>query len=104
MAEMSEHLFNPHLMAWRRDRPSDTPNSGEIEEVDAVRNIVWQTRGEEPSAFERDLADTLINVFGSGVTSLPEVVAGLDAAGLRQQNGARWTQESFRACMARLAR
>jgi hypothetical protein len=44
----------------------------------------------------------LEQIFGDGVTELAELVARLNATGLRDPDGEAWTQQSFAAHMQRL--
>ena len=66
------------------------------------KNIVWQTRTHEESAFERRLADAMERAFIGGVTELEALVDFINAAGVRDEENRVWTVESFRAVMARL--
>ena len=66
------------------------------------KNIVWQTRTHEESAFERRLADAMERAFIGGVTELEALVDFINAAVVRDEENRVWTVESFRAVMARL--
>ena len=65
-------------------------------------NVVWQTRRHEQTDFERRLADAREVIFTDGATELDDIVARLNADGMRDPDNRAWTAESFRAVMARL--
>lgn len=65
-------------------------------------NIVWQTRQHEQTEFEKSLADAMERAFTDGVTELDDLVARLNADGVRDPENRAWTSDSFRAVMARL--
>ena len=76
-----------------------------MKQEDRVRepeNRVWQTRKHSQTEFERRLADALERAFADGVTDLAPLVDRLNADGLRDEENRAWTEESFRAVMARL--
>lgn len=93
--------FNPFLRAeYRTDSKGGVRT---IEHPHNVENIVFQTRGEPLDAFEDDLADQLMTVFGGGAQELSDVVQGLNTAGSRARDGAEWTERSFQDQMAESA-
>ena len=65
-------------------------------------NRVWQTRTHPQTDFERRLADALEAAFIDGVTELDDLVARLNAEGVRDEDNRPWTADSYRAAMARL--
>lgn len=65
-------------------------------------NVVWQTRRHEQTDYERRLADALEVAFTEGVTELDDIVARLNADGMRDPDNRAWTAESFCAVMSRL--
>jgi hypothetical protein len=62
-----------------------------------------QAAGRPPTSYEDAFADELAAIYGRGVHDLPGVVAALNDTGVRPAGGADWTEESFRAELARLA-
>ena len=94
--------FNPHRTPGSLKLTSTVAGKGLIEEPGLAANIVWQQRGAEPSDFENALGDALEVVFASGATDIDDVVAGLNAQGLRNDDGQAWTASSFAATMQRL--
>jgi len=94
--------FNPVLARWRAGEGGNKGGSAAIERPEAVENLVWQTRAAPPTEFESALADALQRLFAREVCDLPSVVAGLNTSGLRTPEGGAWTEDGFRALMARL--
>ena len=92
---------NPFLKAFRGPRP-DAPAKGEIERVDSTANLVWQTRPAPPTEYECRLGDALEQVFGDGAETLADVVAKLNALGVRTPAGAPWDEATFEAEIRRL--
>lgn len=87
--------------------PDPEPGKGGtnfIEQPDAVRNIVFQTRGQDLSAYEAGLAGALMRAFEAGCTELEQLVAALDAGGSKDESGAAWTVDSLAGQLARSAR
>jgi hypothetical protein len=93
---------NPYLKPWKAARPNNVAGKGQIEVPGEVENMVWQTRMDEPSAYENALGDALEEVFEAGATTLDEVVAGLNQRRFRRADGSAWTTDQFEAEMARL--
>ena len=89
---------------FETERPS-SKRKREMKQEDRIRepeNRVWQTRTHSQTEFERRLADALERAFADGVTDLAPLVDRLNADGLRDEENRAWTEESFRAVMARL--
>lgn len=61
-----------------------------------------QTRDLPHGDYENRLGDALEAIFDAGVKDLPEIVAGLNRTGVKAPGGQAWTEEIFRAEMARL--
>ena len=72
--------------------------------IERFENIEWQTRAAPPSDFENRLGDALVALFGSGVDTLEAVVRELNQAGVRDPQGAPWTEASFQALLRELGR
>ena len=70
--------------------------------VQEPKNIVWQTRTHEQTAFERKLSMAMENAFADGVDELDALVERLNQDGVRDEQNKEWTVESFRAVMAKL--
>lgn len=63
-----------------------------------------QARDHEPTPYEAHLAGAIEEVFATGIHDLAGLVEGLRVRGLRATDGQDWTEDSFRAEMARLGR
>ncbi|QGZ63380.1 recombinase-like helix-turn-helix domain-containing protein [Paraburkholderia acidisoli] len=61
-----------------------------------------QARQRPPTQYENLLGDAIERAFAQGITVLAELVAYLNESGPRAQNGEAWTEDNFRAEMARL--
>ncbi len=61
-----------------------------------------QTRDLPHGDYENRLGDALEALFGAGVTELPDIVSGLNRSGVKAPGDEAWTEEIFRAEMARL--
>ena len=72
--------------------------------ADIQANRARQTLIEPHGAFEDRLGDALEAAFSSGATELSAIVSALNAAGAVARDGRPWTEETFRAEMARLGR
>lgn len=102
MKEQPLH-FNPLLKPWQAPQPNNVAGKGLIEQPGHAENLVWQTRRAEPTQFENDLGDALVEVFDAGAVELDEVVAGLNRIGFRTSEGAPWTAESLTTTLRLLA-
>lgn len=63
----------------------------------------YQSRTRPPTSFEDAFADELEAIYGRGVHDLAGIVAALNETGVRPADGAEWTEDSFRAQLARFA-
>jgi hypothetical protein len=61
-----------------------------------------QSRSQEPTAWQQELANAIESVFTKGARELDEVVAGLNDTRVRPPNGGDWTPENFTALMREL--
>lgn len=61
-----------------------------------------QTRAQEPTAWQQELANAIEGVFTKGAREIDEVVAGLNGTRVRPPNGDDWTPENFTAAMREL--
>lgn len=62
----------------------------------------FQSRSRPPTSYEDAFADELEAVYGRGIHDLAGVVAALNETGVRPASGADWSEENFRAELARL--
>lgn len=70
--------------------------------IQEPKNIVWQTRTHEQTAFERRLSAAMEKAFADGITELDALVDRLNKDGVRDEQNRAWTTDSFRAVMAEL--
>ena len=70
--------------------------------IQEPKNIVWQTRTHEQTAFERRLSTAMEKAFADGITELDDLVEHLNQDGIRDEQNRTWTTDSFRAVMAEL--
>lgn len=61
-----------------------------------------QARRRPPTTFEDLLGDAIERAFAEGSHTLPELVASLNRGGPSAADGQAWTEDGFRALMARL--
>jgi hypothetical protein len=61
-----------------------------------------QSRTQEPTPWQKELASTLESVFGRGAHDLDAVVAGLNGSRVRPPGGGDWTPETFTRVMHEL--
>ena len=61
-----------------------------------------QTRTQEPTAWQQELANAIESIFAKGAHELDELVAGLNASRVRPPDGAKWTEQNFTAVMHEL--
>lgn len=94
--------FNQKLAMWMNPTPSKEAGINNIQIPGQVGHLVWQTRYKEPSSYEQDLVQQLIQAFSTGVTELDQLVNQLNQQGFRQESGEFWTVEQFSEEMQRL--
>ena len=70
--------------------------------IQEPKNIVWQTRTHEQTAFERLLSTAMEKAFADGIIELDDLVEHLNQDGIRDEQNRSWTTDSFRAVMAEL--
>jgi hypothetical protein len=61
-----------------------------------------QTRTQEPTAWQQELANAMESVFAKGARDLDDVVAGLNGTRVRPPDGSDWTADNFTALMREL--
>ena len=61
-----------------------------------------QTRTQEPTQWQQELANAMESIFTKGARELDEVVAGLNASRVRPPDGSAWTEQNFTAVMREL--
>jgi hypothetical protein len=94
--------YNPHLA------PAETTDNkggpATIEDPAQVENVRWQTRPAPLTAHEDALADALQAIFADEIYALDRIVERLNALKIAPPGGAMvWSEENFRAEIARLA-
>ena len=95
---MSETLdFNPALPESRQFTPPAEGGNGNIHKPGEYQNIIWQTRSRVPENWELLLITALEELFEQGVETLPELVNGLNAIRMYDQQGAPWSDDRFQA-------
>lgn len=95
---MSEILnFNPALPESRQFTPPAEGGSGNIHKPGDYHNLIWQTRSRVPENWELQLIATLETLFEQGAESLSELVNGLNALKMHDQQGEPWSEASFQA-------
>jgi hypothetical protein len=60
-----------------------------------------QTIDAPQTAYQNALADALEKIFSGGTHDLPAVIGALNATSVKAPDGAPWTEQSFRAVMAK---
>jgi hypothetical protein len=94
--------FNPQLAPNLADDPKGGPAT--IEDPTHVENVRWQTRPSPLAAYENALADALQAIFADEIYALGDIVERLNQMKIAPPAGSeRWTDESFRGEIARLA-
>jgi hypothetical protein len=93
---------NPNLSPWTWPTHIDPAGQKSIDKPADLENIIWQNRSAPPTPYENALGDALEQVFDSGAVELAEAVAKLNELGVKDQNGAEWTSQSFTLEMKRL--
>lgn len=63
---------------------------------------VHQSRTQEPTAWQQELANAIESVFASGARELDEVIAGMNGTRVRAPDGSDWTVESFTTLIRQL--
>ncbi|WP_199100785.1 recombinase-like helix-turn-helix domain-containing protein [Dyella sp. ASV21] len=99
---MMDNAFNPKLTVWARHQPSAEPGAGDIEVPGTYQNLTWQTRSAVPGEYEIALVEAIEFAFEQGDVELADVVARLNAIGMRDHAGHAWSEASFRNEMATL--
>ncbi|MEO3990479.1 recombinase-like helix-turn-helix domain-containing protein [Pseudocitrobacter cyperus] len=95
---MSETLdFNPALPESRQFTPPAEGGNGNIHKPGDYQNLIWQTRSRVPENWELLLITALEELFEQGVETLPELVNGLNAIRMYDQQGQAWSDASFQA-------
>ena len=61
-----------------------------------------QSRSAEPTNYEDLLGDAIERAYGQMIWDLPGLIAYLNETGPSAPSGQPWTEESFKALMARL--
>jgi hypothetical protein len=61
-----------------------------------------QSRTQEPTQWQLDLASAIESIFAKGAHSLEELVEGLNASRVRPLSGGPWTCENYTALMREL--
>jgi hypothetical protein len=61
-----------------------------------------QTRTQEPTAWQQELANAVESIFAKGAHELDELLAGLNASRVRPPDGSKWTEENFTSLMREL--
>lgn len=94
--------FNEKLAQWINATPSTDAGINNIQIPGQVEHLVWQNRHKEPSQYEQDFIQHLIQAFSQGVTELDALVSSLNEQGFRRESGELWTVASFSTEMQRL--
>jgi len=94
--------WNENLTPWKAPAPSNQGGVGAIETYDHIENMIWQTRSAPATEYENRLGDALEQVLAN-THKLDEIVAGLTELGIRAPDGEPFTEESFKAELAKLA-
>lgn len=95
---MSDTLnFNPALPESRQFTPPAEGGNGAIHKPGHYENLIWQTRSRVPENWELKLIAALEELFEQGTETLPELVNGLNAGKMHDQQGEPWSEASFAA-------
>jgi hypothetical protein len=89
--------FNPALPESRQFTPPKEGGNGTIHKPGDYQNLIWQTRSRVPESWELALIAQLEDLFEQGAETLPELVSGLNAKKMYDQQGEAWSETSFRA-------
>lgn len=63
--------------------------------------MTHQVRDHAPTVYEGLLGDAIERAFGADIYDLPGLVADLNRQGISDPNGKEWTEENYKAVMAR---
>lgn len=95
---MSDILnYNPALPESRQFTPPAEGGNGNIHKPGDYHNLIWQTRSRVPENWELQLIATLETLFEQGAESLSQLVNGLNALKMHDQQGEPWSEASFQA-------
>ena len=95
----------PDYNPWLSRNPDAGDGKGgptSLEVPQHIENISWQTRPALPSEYENTLADALSAIFAAEIYDLPRIIEQLQQRGVQPSTGGVWTEQVFRAEMARL--
>ena len=95
-------LYNEKLARWVHSVPSSDAGINNIQVPGDVEHLVWQNRYKEPSLYESDFVQHLLQAFTDGVTELENLVNALNQQGFRDESGDLWTIDHFTTEMQRL--
>ena len=94
--------YNEKLAAWIQSTPSNEAGINNIQIPGQVEHLVWQNRYREPTQYEQDFIQHLIQAFSNDVTELNDMVTALNHQGFKDEAGDTWTVERFTTEMQRL--
>ncbi len=94
--------YNEKLARWINSTPSSDAGINNIQIPGQVEHLVWQNRYKEPSPYEQDFVQHLLQAFSNDVTELNDLVETLNQQGFREESGELWTVENFSTEMQRL--
>lgn len=94
--------YNPKLKTWLENKPNPDAGINNIQIPGEVTHTIWQHRSHSPTKYELNLVNSLVKAFTDGATSPSDVVKALTAQGMLLESGEKFTEESFKAEMARL--
>lgn len=94
--------YNEKLAKWINSTPSSDAGINNIQIPGQVEHLVWQNRYKEPSPYEQNFVQHLLQAFSNDVTELNDLVETLNQQGFREDSGEVWTVENFSTEMQRL--
>ncbi|AMW78126.1 hypothetical protein AMD27_03945 [Acinetobacter sp. TGL-Y2] len=94
--------YNEKLARWIYSTPSSDAGINNIQIPGQVEHLVWQNRYKEPSSYEQDFVQHLLQAFSNDVTEINDLVETLNQQGFREESGELWTVENFSTEMQRL--
>ena len=94
--------FNEKLARWINSTPSSDAGINNIQIPGQVEHLVWQNRYKQPSLYEQDFVQHLIQAFSRDVVELDDLISALNQQGFRDESGESWTVETFSTEMQRL--